>query len=182
MRNDKPDAMDRALDEALAQYANVEPLAGIEQRILGRVRAEAAAPRLGFKRWALAAVAVVVVAIGTAVLWKRPAPSATVARQSIAPAPPAARTPSIPPQVRQGRTRRTRSTAPLPKRDQFPTPVPITREENALLALVTGSPTQARDALLDLQQKTADPIRIEEIKIEPLRSNHATEDTHDAAK
>ena len=77
MRNDKPDAMDRALDEALAQYANVEPLAGIEQRILGRVRAEAAAPRLGFKRWALAAVAVVVVAIGTAVLWKRPAPPAT---------------------------------------------------------------------------------------------------------
>src|ERR1035438_4460708 len=46
MKNDEPDALDRALDKpldnALAQYSSEEPLAGLEQRVLNRVRAEGA--------------------------------------------------------------------------------------------------------------------------------------------
>src|ERR1017187_6269271 len=64
MKNDEPDALDRALDKpldnALAQYSSEEPLAGLEQRVLNRVRAEGAPPRSGFgRRVAAAGVAVV---------------------------------------------------------------------------------------------------------------------------
>src|ERR1039457_6096576 len=59
MKNDEPDALDRALDKpldnALAQYSSEEPLAGLEQRVLNRVRAEGAPPRSGFGRRAAAA-------------------------------------------------------------------------------------------------------------------------------
>src|ERR1019366_8864095 len=51
MKNDEPDALDRALDKpldnALAQYSSEEPLAGLEQRGLNRGRAGGAHPRSG---------------------------------------------------------------------------------------------------------------------------------------
>ena len=43
-RNLQADDLDRTLDAALANYAAVEPRAGLEDRILVRVRAEALRP------------------------------------------------------------------------------------------------------------------------------------------
>src|ERR1035441_4563835 len=76
MKNDEPDALDRALDKpldnALAQYSSEEPLAGLEQRVLNRVRAEGAPPRSGFGRRVAAAGVAVVAGVGVgAGLWGR---------------------------------------------------------------------------------------------------------------
>src|ERR1017187_9325760 len=141
MKNDEPDALDRALDKpldnALAQYSSEEPLAGLEQRVLNRVRAEGAPPRSGFgRRVAATGVAVVAGVVVAAVWWGRP----------------------VPPPPCPGQARR---------------PVPLSSEERALLALVARAPDQAREALLDLQRRSTEPIQVEEIRIEPLRSDDA---------
>jgi hypothetical protein len=88
MRNDEPDALDRALDDALdnalAQYTSEDPLAGLEQRVFDRVRAEGAAPRtvplgrFGFG-WAPAvAFAVAASLLVAGVWWMRPQPAVAV--------------------------------------------------------------------------------------------------------
>jgi uroporphyrinogen-III synthase len=46
-----------------------------------------------------------------------------------------------------------------------------------LLALVARAPDEAREALLDLQRRGTEPIPVEEIRIEPLRSDYANDDT-----
>ena len=56
----------------------------------------------------------------------------------------------------------------LPRLPQFPAPAPMTNEERALLAFVARAPKQAQEALIDAQQQSVEPIRIEEIKIQPL--------------
>ena len=166
MRSDEPDALDRALDHALdyalARYSSEEPLAGLEQRVLNRVRAEGAAPRFRFGRWAAAAAGVAVVAgvIATVVLWQR----------SVPPPQPVGRV-SWPVQ-QPVQTRATRAEF-RKKRGQARRPVLLSSEERALLALVARAPEQAREALLDLQRRSAEPIQVEEIRIEPLRSDDA---------
>ena len=155
MRNDE---LDQVLDGALAGYSSAEPLAGLEDRVLNRVHAERAAPRVGRWVWA-AGVAVLAGMIATAVLWvgqaSRPVPQQILTR-------------AAPPVL-------TRAASPvLRKRHrQARRPVLLTREERALVALVTRAPDQAREALLDLQRRSTEPIQVEEIKIEPLRSDDA---------
>jgi hypothetical protein len=155
MRNDN---LDQALDAALAQYSSAEPLAGLEQRVLNRVRAAGRARRIG--PWVLAvglAVVVVVGTITTAVVWKRPLPQVG---QAFRPVQPRIQTQAAP----AGRKKRL---------GQARRPVPLTNEERALLAFVTRAPDQAREALLDLQRRSTEPIQVEEIKIKPLRSDDA---------
>src|ERR1017187_3098118 len=157
MKNDEPDALDRALDKpldnALAQYSSEEPLAGLEQRVLNRVRAEGAPPRSGFGRRVAAAGG-----------WDRPVPPPPFPGKAARPVPLA-------------------NARPVPKRatpagfrkrpGQARRPVPLSSEERALLALVARAPDQAREALLDLQRRSTEPIQVEEIRIEPLRSDDA---------
>jgi hypothetical protein len=57
----------------------------------------------------------------------------------------------------------------LPRLPQFPAPAPVTNEERALLAFVTRAPKEAQEALIDAPQLDVEPIRIEEIKIQPLQ-------------
>jgi hypothetical protein len=176
MRNDEPDALDRALDKALAQYSSEEPLAGLEQRVLHRVRAEGARPRFGFGRWVLAVgVAVAAGMLATAVLWKRPVPLGAVAGQARRPVPLAAQKRAAPAGFRK-RAGQARRPVPLPRRSEFPTPAPVTSEERALLAFVTRAPDVAREAFIDLQRRSTEPIQVEEIRIEPLRSHDAKDD------
>jgi len=165
MRNDERDtaldrALDRALDIALAQYSSEDPLAGLEQRVLHRVRAEGAARRFGFRPW-LWAVGVAVVAVAAGIWWQMPVPHRTAARQMEGGLQPA----------RGLRPALAQRTSP---RGQARRPVLLTPEERALLALATSAP--AGEALLDLQRQSTEPIQFEAIKIEPLRSDDANDD------
>jgi hypothetical protein len=171
MTNDEPDALDRVLDKALAEYSREEPLSGLEQRVLNRVRAEGSVRRVAFGRWVLACgIAAVAVIILTTVLWKRPLP----------PGP----GPGLAAQAEPSRLAQPQPPAPSPqaRRARFASgqarrTVPLTREERALLAVVTRAPNQALEAFNDLQRRSAEPIEFDEIKIEPLRSDHAKDDT-----
>jgi hypothetical protein len=164
MRNDEPDALDRALDNALdnalAQYSSEEPLAGLEQRVLNRVRAEGAAPRFGFGWVAAAGVAVMAGMVVAAVWWERPVPPPPPVGQASWPVRQHVQTQATPAGFRK-------------KRGQARRPVPLSSEERALLALVARAPDQAREALLDLQRRSTEPIQVEAIRIEPLRSDDA---------
>lgn len=156
MRNDKPDALDQAVDQALAQYSNAEPLTGLEQRVMNRVRAEGRRRRLGLWGWAIAAGAAAVLVAGT-LAW----------RISSAPIPMIAFHP------------RTHAATPSPVKLRVMQPhvmarraVRLSREERVLLALASVVP----EAFVEKDPPppasiSPVPISIEEIKIEPLRSD-----------
>jgi hypothetical protein len=57
---------------------------------------------------------------------------------------------------------------PLPKLDVFPTPQPLTREEQALVQFAARAPVAEREALLEEQQKHDAPLTIAAIKIQPI--------------
>jgi hypothetical protein len=161
MRNDE---LDKVLDAALARYATEEPLAGLEQRVLNRVRAEGRVRRFKWGRWALAILIVCIIA--PAVLWKRPQPRTM--EGGLQPAR------GFSPAVAERR---------LPRRPARRPVLPaLSREERAWLALAARAPDQIREASLGLKPLSAEPIQVEEIKIEPLRRHDANDDPNDDTK
>jgi len=155
--------LDRILDEALARYSSTEPLAGLEQRVMNRVHTERAAPRIGrfrFGRWAPAVGVALVAAVVVGVWWEKPIPPPRLVAQASWPVPQPAQT-------------RTQAVGFRKKSQQVRRPILLSREERALLALVARAPDQAREAFLDLQRQSAEPIQIAKIRIEPIRSDDA---------
>lgn len=57
---------------------------------------------------------------------------------------------------------------PLPKREVFPTPIPLTPQEQALEALVNKNPAEAKRSIADAAKNAAEPIQIVALKIPPL--------------
>ena len=167
MSNDERDKIESLLDDALASYSRQEPLPGLPRRVLDRLHADTA-PRFAFPRWAWAVPAAACL-LSAGILWNRHAAtpervqvtqvSQVAAARETAPARPA--TPRI--------VDRPRKRKALPRLPQFPAPAPVTDEERALLAFVTRAPKEAQEALIDAQQLGVEPIRIEEIKIQPLQ-------------
>ena len=113
---------DDLLREALASYAGHEPQPGIEERVLGRVRAPRLARRSG---WALALLAAACVVM-TMMIPRRETLELS-APQMVAPLPVAVKA--------------------IEKPDRFPSPAPLTREERTLLALAdTNAFAESGDA------------------------------------
>jgi hypothetical protein len=165
------DELERRIDSALAGYSVAEPLAGLEERVLSRVRAREGARRrvLGWA-FAFGAVAVVVV---TVVAVRTPRHAGRTDRVGIPavmrPVPVAERPRVVP--VRRAKASALRP-RPLPKQEQFPAPAPITAEERALLALVAHHPAEAQQVFAELQ-KSDEPVQIQPIQIPPLPSDGA---------
>jgi hypothetical protein len=57
---------------------------------------------------------------------------------------------------------------PLPKLDIFPTPQPLSPQEQALADFAARAPKSERESLMAAQQKTAAPLHIAAIEIKPL--------------
>ncbi len=57
---------------------------------------------------------------------------------------------------------------PLPKLDVFPTPQPLTPEEQALVQFAWRAPAAERKALLEEQEQPDAPLTIAAIKIQPI--------------
>lgn len=155
MANRNQDDLDRVLDAALAKYA-AEPRAGLEERVLANLRAEAARGTVrAWWQWsvlaALAAVAVIAVALSwrtgshptTPVAVTRPT---TQSRQVAGSGEQSG--------VRLPAERGTRKTpkhhaeavvmvAAPPKLDQFPSPQPLSEQEKLLRAFVAENPERA---------------------------------------
>jgi hypothetical protein len=166
MRNDERDKIESLLDDALASYSRQEPRPGLERRVLDRIHT-AAAPRFAFPRWAWA-IPVAACLLWAGIIWTRRAATpdrvpVTHMAAARAPASPTMETPKV--------VNRPRKRKALPRLPQFPAPAPVTNEERALLAFVTRAPKEAQETLIDGQQRSVGPIRIEEIKIQPLQSD-----------
>lgn len=158
------DDLDKLIDRALAGYSQAEPLAGLESRVLNRVRT-AKTERRRLWRWALPVP--VLAAILIAALARKPEP-VPVAR--IAPPPVAVESPALPPPAvprpfaarTPARTPRPSVRAGLPKRKMFPTPSQLTKEERLLVELAQSHPYELTD-------RPVEAIEIEPIQIAPLQ-------------
>jgi hypothetical protein len=149
------DALDRALDAALAKYAAVEPRTGLEDRILANLRVEQEhAPNRGWWYRNVAAVAVAaMVLVISGLAWRaatRRAPTIADRTPAMAPSvelssPQIASTrPPDPDSMSEHTRRRSHSAAPAnPKLDQFPSPQPLSDQENLLARYVDAFPEHA---------------------------------------
>jgi hypothetical protein len=183
------DDLDLLLDSALATYADPGPDSGLENRVLAALSAVQSEPRtvitLRSRRWLPWAIAVPIAA-SLLLLWlliahhrQLPTSAPQQARQ-FAPGPIAP--PAAPPnQLRRAVPRRhtvritqppssvqTAQAAPLPKLDVFPTPKPLTPEEQALVGVAAQTPQPIREALVQAQSQDDSPVRIAAIHIPPL--------------
>ncbi len=167
MRNDEWDDLDRVLDEGLASYTRAEPRPGLEQRVLRRVLTN------DRRKWWMAAwliPAVAVLALLLVPARKAPAPGwgGLQSARDFSPARVGASKPSV---VREVPRKRKKPAPPTPRRRQFPTPSPLSEEERALLTFAARHPEQVTELAADLR-KTADPIQIGELHIEPLQNGN----------
>ncbi|MDR5726516.1 MAG: hypothetical protein RB191_03505 [Terriglobia bacterium] len=178
------DDLDGMLDAALTTYGDPGPDSGLEQRVLARVAAEAAPSPL--RRWLPWAIALPVAACLLILVMSRPrisySPDAHSTGVNQASEPAAARpVPQLalqPAPARRGELASKKSrphsvaiaakSAPLPKLDVFPTPQPLTPQEQVLVAFATQAPESERKALLEMQKQMSEPIRIAAIHIPPL--------------
>ena len=56
----------------------------------------------------------------------------------------------------------------LPKMEVFPTPRPLTTEEQALMAFVEQTTPEVKKQVVEAEKHLGDPIAIAELKIRPL--------------
>lgn len=166
MPGDNRDSIDARMDAALRSYA--EPPASISDprtaaaAILDRARHTRTRRPLWI--WAIpAAACLLVLAVGF--LWWFHAPPAPRIARAV-PTPPAAAVPAIrtpapapaKPPIRT--TQRTRTHAePLPKLDIFPTPAPLSPQEQALVTFARTAPPAVRQAVIDEQSQWDQPAQ-----------------------
>jgi hypothetical protein len=179
-----PDEFDQVLDNALAEYREVEPLAGLEDRVLQRLRLQTESRLNLWWRWsafAAAAMALVIAAwIGLSnhmrqdvgapsVVQKQTpiGPQQPTANQLAANQQPVSKRAPVAKTASQSATvpasAQLASSKPVPMPERFPSPAPLKPGERILLALATTHPEI-------LMGKTGDDkeIVIAPINIKPL--------------
>jgi hypothetical protein len=150
--------LDRRLDAALAKYAQVEPRAGLENRVLATLHAERSRiPQRAWWRWSVAGVAAVVVVVVLVLAWRSGKfhgreiairPSVSVPGAEL-PTPEAGKNDGHPPApgpVPKHVMHRAHATAVAsanPKLDQFPSPQPLSEQERLLENYVAKYPERA---------------------------------------
>ena len=195
MRDD--DNLDLLLNSALATYGDPGPNSGLEERILAqripaqripaRVFISAQSPHGPVRRWlpwtiALAAAACLFL-IAVFSVPRRVNPPVDHASQAHgAQQPPIAANPSQSPQrLATSHSAMTSALKPhlphghaaansasLLKRDVFPTPQPLTRQEQALAVFAIHTPALELQALIEARKQDDAPVSITAIDIQPL--------------
>lgn len=140
--------MEQLLDAALAQYGEAEPLAGLEERVLGRLRSEKTSAR-PWRLWTAVAAAAVLLLVAVLVTSRGErvaAPPVGVAKAPVVANPPQPRpaTPvAVAPPVRpKAQATHVAAVQALPKRDVFPSPTPPSEQELLLAQYMRRTPRQ----------------------------------------
>jgi hypothetical protein len=180
----KSDELDVVLDAALSTYANPEPSLGLTARILAAARAAAPLRQFRWIIWAIPAMAAllaVLILLPGRRIHRDPLPSTVQLSRSASTSPVTA--PKLPIQASSARqASRLRATAtvrapipalePLPKQEVFPTPTPLSTEEQALVAAVNRNPEgvarQIGQSAAQSPEQPIEPLHIAEIHIPPL--------------
>ena len=182
-KRDPQSNLDLLIDSAISTYA--EPRAGLEARVLEHLNARPARPR-----WLPFVIALPIAACAILLLLLIPrhdrvepahqvlhspaptphsAPESSIARAS--------RTP-----LRQHQSRVIASSVPgaptpLPKLGVFPTPYPLSPEEQTFVRFVAHAPASEIKSLAEAQQKKDEPLHIAEIQIQPIKSSDPLDKT-----
>jgi hypothetical protein len=179
------DEIDRQLDRALATYADPEANPHLAAHILAAIApASPAVPRRRWKPWAIAIPSIAIPAFAALLLAvflpqrraHEPHPLSTTAAAPHIPGPIAPTQPqpvaaSHPPQTAAKARRAPIQTpvedASLPKQEIFPTPTPLTPQEQALAALASN-PGNVSRSVAAAQKQSVEPLEIAAIRIKPL--------------
>jgi len=174
--DEQQDRLDLLLDQALKSYGQAPQNEGLEQRIL--VRAQSV--RVWYPLTSLLLAASAALFVGIAYLFwavtpkiqtRPPATTPLLVQKRIGQAPLQA-TPDSPRRValkKVFKRREARKVPAAPRLAQFPTPSPMTSEEEALVRLVTGKTEYIPKELMNLGGAVA-PIEITALEVKPLRS------------
>ncbi len=170
--NERDHDLDRVLNTGLSMYARVEAREGLEQRILSNLRSQETSTHSNWWAWGLAAAVLAVIIV--AVAWRfngHPRPS-------IANHPATQQTPEghVAPRktgssiaqnvapVRHPVARRTGPGKTNPKLNQFPSPQPMSEQEELLAMYISQDPEHAAliaEARMEaLRQDEAEKMRI----------------------
>ena len=186
------DDLDLLLDSALRTYADPGPEPGLNQRVLARLaetrlveKASAtSAPRRRWLPWAIALP--LAAALALLFLWlpkttppppnhAQLAPNSKRSTIAAVPAKPPTAMPAAASRRSVNRLHPHAHSAPqiagtqtLPKQDIFPTPQPLTPEEQALIDLAGRTPAKELQALIDAQNQLDKPLSIAAIRIPPI--------------
>jgi hypothetical protein len=185
--------LDKVLDEALSDYREAEPLAGLEDRVLQRLRLQPEVRRRSWWKWGAFAACAAMLAIAVWLGWRGHNARTEATQQPVEVrntlAPPETKIAARPAttdsnetashlssksQAKSGRdasrpllATATRSAQALNHNDRgreyAREPVPLTREESQLIALAQAHP----DALRSISQEDQ-PITIAPLTIQPL--------------
>src|SRR6266567_2974395 len=168
------DQLDLLIDSALATYA--EPSSGMEQRVLNALAAERVAVpaksklvAFPLRRWVPWVVGLAACLLLALFVHNGKSHRETLARDTVSPQPQRAAAPTG--IIATGRThaaiaRTPKHRAPrlmpvvqaaAPKLDVFPTPQPLTPEEQALVVFVAQAPENERRAVADAQHQIETP-------------------------
>jgi hypothetical protein len=167
---DDQTGLERILEEGIASYSQGEPLSGMEERVVARIRIGNYKGRVTGLRAAFA-VGLVVIAGGASVPfighYREPQPVSIVSEtktKSVEPTPFIVEVPQPVIKPRYGAAR----VRVLPKQRVFPTPSRLTGEEQRLLVLIEQDPEGTAVAFDNLRQRANIPIEIAPLVIPPL--------------
>jgi len=174
MPGDSRDPIDARIDAALRSYA--EPPASIsDARIVTATmleRARQSRARRSFWIWAMPAAACLLALVLSVAVWMfhmRPAPQLA---RAVPQPPPAISVPrNVAPARASASARIVRRQIPhsptLPQLDVFPTPAPLSTQEQALVAFARNAPATVKQAVIDDQLHWDQPPSIAPLNISP---------------
>jgi RNA binding exosome subunit len=70
----------------------------------------------------------------------------------------------------------------LPRQEVFPTPRPLSDEEQVLVAFANHVPAKVQQRVIEAQKHVGDPIVIAELKIRPLSEGEENANRQDSNK
>jgi len=179
--NERREFLDELLDASLNRYSQVEPRAGLEERLLAGVPEQA--QRFAWPQWAwipaAATAAVLIAALAFYATWQSPAPLAPIVAQR--PPAPTIVTPASPPTATSAAASRhvirrapvERVSATLPRLTTFPARAPFSEQERLLLLFVQQT---SKEQLMARQLGAApiEPLAIQPLAVPPLEIQEPT--------
>jgi hypothetical protein len=153
----RDEELDRILDSGLERYSDVEPLDGLPQRILERVRTEA---RPGLRGWMAAGVLATAVLVGIVVSHFS---QRTDLGGGFVALPVVVQRHEMPTAAAVRPLRRVKRHFERAKQQVFPTPTPMTSEEKSLTAVAS----EGQDVFPDFEEGP-EPIVVVPVEVKPV--------------
>jgi len=171
----KSQMIEDLLDQGLKEYGRVAPRPGLEGRVLANLHAESVRQVGLWGRWTVRAIALAAgLALALLIAW-RPSAKAPEAPPIVSKAEPASPSAITPPQIQKppqplkasARRRVVPDLVPPKRLDQFPSPRPLSSQEELLLAYVHEAPAEEVVAMAQRARRTEE-LHVQDLDVTPL--------------